>query len=141
MNLGNICFVGTTSSGKFHGKHCFSGYDWDRQSFIAIILYAMFLGKDDTPVIIYVVAGFLTAMFFWHLQLFIRTLQLKKQFRTRVDSKDDETLRQTQELLESNPTKELLSEADFTEIVPARVTERTTKNLGYKIERSSKTEE
>ncbi|MCB1023081.1 MAG: hypothetical protein KDB79_01740, partial [Acidobacteria bacterium] len=50
---------------------------------LAIILYAMFLGKENTPVIIYIVAGFLTAMFAWQVQVFIRNLMLKKQLKEK----------------------------------------------------------
>lgn len=50
---------------------------------LAVILYVMFLGKEDTPIIIYVVAGFLIAMFAWQVQSFLRILQLKKQFKKR----------------------------------------------------------
>jgi hypothetical protein len=47
---------------------------------LAITLYVMFLDKDDTPIVIYLTAVFLTAIFFWQAQVFWRTCQLKKQF-------------------------------------------------------------
>ncbi len=99
---------------------------------LAIILYVMFLGKDDTPVIIYIVAGFLTAMFAWQVQTFLRTLQLKKQYkkRTAFENEQDSALGSAQ-------TKELLPEADLSDVVPASVTENTTKNLKEKVGRST----
>lgn len=96
----------------------------------------MFLGKEDTPVVIYVVAGFLTAMFAWQVQTFLRTLQLKKQFKKRSDFDDDEKLETESPSLASKATNELLPEAEFENIVPASVTENTTKHLKEKIKRS-----
>ena len=106
---------------------------------LAIILYATFLGKEGTPVIIYVVAGFLTAMFAWQVQSFLRTLQLKKQYKrqSKLNIEKSDELREDLEL-ESKPTKELLPEADLKNIVSTSVTENTTKNLKEKIERSTK---
>ena len=50
---------------------------------LAILLYSFFLGGENTHPLIYITAGFLTAMFFWQAQVFWRTLQLKKQFPKR----------------------------------------------------------
>ena len=106
---------------------------------LAIILYVMFLGKESTPVIIYIVAGFLTAMFAWQLQSFLRTIQLKKQFKRQSKSSREQTEQTpTENVLESKPTNELLPEADFENLVPASVTENTTKHLNQKIKRSTK---
>ena len=108
---------------------------------LAIILYVMFLGRDDTPVIIYLVAGFLTAMFAWQVQTFLRTLQLKKQFKkARNTNNEQDTDPDESSTLESKPTNELLPEADLKDLVPASVTENTTKNLKEKVKRSSQSE-
>lgn len=100
---------------------------------LAILLYVIFLGKADTPVIIYVTAGFLTAMFAWQVQIFWRSQLLKKQIilprRAEIEEKPKE--------VESFATRELLNEADLSDRVPASVTENTTKNLTSKVERSS----
>ncbi len=101
---------------------------------LAITLYVIFLGRADTPVIIYITAGFLTAMCAWQVQTFIRTLKLKKQFPKRNIPSDD---LENEKFLESKPTKDLLDEADFSQNIPASVTERTTRNLKEKIKRSS----
>lgn len=50
---------------------------------LAIMLYARFLGHEDTPVLIYVTAGFLTAMFFWQAQVIWRTVLLRNEFPKR----------------------------------------------------------
>lgn len=100
---------------------------------LAILLYIFFLGKENTPVIIYITAGFLTAMFAWQVQVFVRNLKLKKQISLPRRAGSEA---QTGEL-NSAPTKELLTEADFSDAIPASVTERTTRNLKEKIERSS----
>lgn len=104
---------------------------------LAILLYYFYLGKDDTPVLIYITAGFLTAMFAWQVQTFWRTLLLKKQIakpkRAEAEQKPKE--------FESVPTNELLNEADFSDTVPASVVEYTTKNLQEKVRRSSQAEQ
>ena len=48
---------------------------------LAILLYSIFLGKADTPIIIYITGGFLIAMCAWQVQNFWRTLLLKKHFK------------------------------------------------------------
>jgi NhaP-type Na+/H+ or K+/H+ antiporter len=102
---------------------------------LAITLYAVFLGKENTPVIIYIVAGFLTAMFAWQVQMFLRTIQLKNQFKNQ--SKTEKGSEETQKTIDSKPTKELLKEADFEDFIPVSVTENSTKNLKEKIRKSS----
>lgn len=101
---------------------------------LAIALYAIFLGREDTPVIIYITAGFLTAMCAWQVQTFWRTLKLKKHFpKRKIRSEDSES----EKISNAEPTKELLNEAGFEDFVEASVTENTTKNLTEKIRRSS----
>ncbi len=103
---------------------------------LAITLYVMFLGKEGTPVIIYIVAGFLTAMFAWQLQSFLRILQLRKQFKRQSEIiADDE---EVQNELDTSPIKESLPEANMEDVVPISVTENTTKNLTEKVKRSTK---
>lgn len=90
---------------------------------LAITLYSTLAFRPDTPWIIYLVAGFLTAMTAWQVQTFIRTRMLKKQFAklkpaSRIDSPSTISGSQAQ-----------LCEADFENIIPASVVERTTRNL------------
>ena len=99
---------------------------------LAISLYYFFLGKNDTPIIIYLTAGFLTAMFAWQVQTFWRTLLLKKQIAKPKRSEENKP-----EELKAVPTNELLNEADLSDNVPASIAEYTTKNLKEKVSRSS----
>ena len=101
---------------------------------LAILLYSFFLGGENTHPVIYITAGFLTAMFFWQAQVFWRTLQLKKQFPKRNNADIEPEI---SKVSIDAKTKELLNEADFSDVVPASVTEKTTKNLKQKIGKSS----
>ena len=73
-------------------------------------------------------------MFFWQAQVFWRTLQLKKQFPKRNNADIEPEI---SKVSIDAKTKELLNEADFSDVVPASVTEKTTKNLKQKIGKSS----
>ncbi len=99
---------------------------------LAILLYINFLGAENTPVLIYITAGFLTAMFAWQVQIFIRSLILKKQI---ILPKRDETKVELKSV-----KNDLLNEADFSENIPAGIGEFTTKNLREKVKRSTQSE-
>lgn len=101
---------------------------------LAILLYYFFLGKHDTPPIIYITAGFLTAMFFWQAQIFWRNILLKRQLPERNINAENE------KLLEKAKTENLLNESDLSNVIPVSVTEFTTKNLKEKVGKSSQTE-
>lgn len=96
---------------------------------LAILLYSFFLGKENTPPIIYITAGFLTAMFAWQVQVFIRNLKLKNQLlnknKTIVETSEEKVLNKAEK-------KRLLNEPNLKDYVPASVTEYTTKNLKEK---------
>lgn len=93
---------------------------------IAVLLYVSFLGKSDTPVLVYVTAGFLTAIFGWQVQVFWRTILLRRQF-ARIPKAGA--------IADQAPQQ--LPEADFANRVPAGVTETTTRDLGEKVARQS----
>lgn len=96
---------------------------------LAILLYANFLGKEDTSWIIYLTGGFLTAMFFWQAQVVYRNLQLKKQIpKQAVDFENNEV----KIINNSFQTDKLLNQADFENVVPASVVEQTTQKLKVK---------
>jgi len=103
---------------------------------LAILLYYFFLGKENTPPVIYLTAGFLIAIFGWQIQSFWRMQLLKKHFKNRQIEKIDssETNHQTEQFAAA-PTRELLNEADLKNAVPASVIEHTTKHLQEKINR------
>ena len=96
---------------------------------LTIILHVLYTGKEGTPIIIYVVIGFLTANFFWQAQAFWRVRQLKKQLpKRKVEDTEN-----SNPLIESTySTEKLLPQADFENYVPASVTEKTTKSLKVK---------
>ncbi|MCP9494684.1 MAG: hypothetical protein MSG64_09540 [Pyrinomonadaceae bacterium MAG19_C2-C3] len=101
---------------------------------LAITLYVMFLDKDGTPFVIFLTAGFLTAIFCWQVQVLWRTLQLKKQF-PGLSRKNETRIIENPPLFESTNTRELLNEADLREVVPVSVVENTTQKLSEKINR------
>jgi hypothetical protein len=105
---------------------------------LAILLYSFFLGKEDTPVIIYITAGFLTAMTAWQIQTSWRTLLLRKHFKKQKNETVNKSkVSNDPQKFESIPTNQLLPEADFENNVPTSVTDNTTKHLGEKVRRKS----
>ena len=100
---------------------------------LAILLHAFFTGKENTPVLIYVTAGFLTVMFFWQAQTFWRTMQLRKQLpKRRAREKANPYPLDTNPLSESDKAKGLLREPDASDAVQSSVVENTTLYLGEK---------
>jgi hypothetical protein len=97
---------------------------------LAIALYSIFLGKPDTPMIIYITAGFLTAMTAWQIQTVWRSILLRKHFKKqKPDTINQLSGSNETQYVPPMPTNVLLNEADLTNIVPNSVTENTTKNL------------
>jgi hypothetical protein len=94
---------------------------------LTIWLHLLFTGKDGTPVIIYIVIGFLTANFFWQVQAFWRIRQLKKQFPRR--RKETEIILGENLIESAFSTDKLLPEVELTQVVPVSVSENPTKNL------------
>ena len=101
---------------------------------LAILLY-VFLGfRDNTHPLIYATAGLLIAMGGWHIQTFIRTRRLKKQWKRR----NPENMAASIEMISGTvSTAKLLDPPDFRDIVPPSVTDDTTKHLAAPQKRSS----
>lgn len=99
---------------------------------LTIILHILYTGKEGTPIIIYVVIGFLTANFFWQAQAFWRVRQLKKQLPKRKSPTEIDE----KKLDSPFSTDKLLPQADFNDFVQASVIEDSTKNLKQKVESS-----
>ena len=98
---------------------------------LAILLYAILGFRSETHPMIYVTAGLLLAMGAWHIQTFIRTRRLKKQWKLRnrrAENKDSSSVG-------AASTAKLLYRADFNDVVPPSVTETTTKHLDAKLPR------
>ncbi len=105
---------------------------------LAILLYAAFWNEPQTSPIIYLVAAFLLAMCGWQFSTFRVGLKLKKTFDRRKNGGKIETAAQIENnVFQSAKTKDLLPEADFTNVVPASVTEKTTKTLYESIKNRS----
>ena len=104
---------------------------------LAITLYSIFLEKENTPMVIYITAGFLTAMFFWQVQILWRNLLLRKKFlkKPNIAQKVEESKQETNYVGE-NITNKLLSEPDERNIVPPSITDSTTKSLKQKVKSS-----
>lgn len=105
---------------------------------LAVLLYAMLGFRSDTHPLIYVTAGLLIAMGAWHIQTFIRTRQLKKQWKRRTPPSENESvLQDSQPAFKIASTAKLLDTADLVDAVPASVTENTTRHLKVENHRSS----
>lgn len=102
---------------------------------MAILLYIIPLGREDALTIISIAAAFFTVIGIWQMFNVFTNIRLKKQFAKRkVDSEDSEEGEKENVITRQNTTREQLNEADFENIVPASVTEKTTNKLSEKIE-------
>ena len=100
---------------------------------LSILLFVSFLGKENTPPLIYVTAGFLIAISAWQAQTLWRTFQLKQHFRERPSEMIGEQKQNSADQFASFPTQPLLSEADYVNAIPASVAENTTRKLKKKV--------
>ena len=94
---------------------------------LAILLYVFFGFRGTTHPMIYVTAGLLIAMGAWHIQTFIRARRLKKQWKRRVTQSENEPV-----AIGKAATDKQLEMPDFESMIPASVTDRTTKHLSEK---------
>ena len=86
---------------------------------LAFTLYSMNIRLADSEVIIFIVAGFLLAMAIWQVTILYRTSQVKKFIKK--NKREPPSLAQ--------PESVRLNPADFSDSVPASVTDRTTRQL------------
>ncbi|MEP6788859.1 MAG: hypothetical protein ABJB40_10540 [Acidobacteriota bacterium] len=100
---------------------------------LAILLWSLMGFRPETHPMVYLTAGLLIAMGAWHIQTFIRTRKLKKQWKRRNRNIESEAASP----LGSVSTAKLLDSPDFSNTVPASVTERTTRHLSETKARSS----
>ena len=100
-------------------------------SFTLSFLLFLILGfRSFTHPLIYVTAGILIAMGGWHIQTLIRTLILKKQWKQKIPLREIQAAPpETSTSFKSPQTGKLLDHADFTDAIPASVTEHTTRHL------------
>ena len=103
---------------------------------LSILLFAVI--PDKHP-LIYATAGLLIAIGAWHIQTFIRTQKLKKQWKRRTPLTEIQTADiqatspETPPAFKSASTAKLLDQGDLADRLPASVTENTTRHL---VERS-----
>jgi len=102
---------------------------------LAILLYTFVAFRENTHPLIYVTAGLLLAMGAWHVQTLWRSILLRKHFK-RARSPREESKE-----IEESTASNLLEQADFENMVPASVTERTTRQLYPSKKTSSKSEQ
>jgi hypothetical protein len=86
---------------------------------LSFFLFLVLGFRSFTHPLIYITAGILLAIGGWHVQTLIRTLMLKQQWQRRAPLNE----------IQSAPTRKLLDHADFTDAIPASVTEHTTRHL------------
>jgi hypothetical protein len=97
---------------------------------LSILLYAMLGFRADTHPLIYVTAGLLLGMGGWHIQTFIRTRLLKKQWQRRTSLTEPHVaLPQPGPAIKSATTAQMGEQVEFVDRLPACVTENTTRHL------------
>ena len=93
---------------------------------LSFLLFAVVPNKHP---LVYVTAGLLIAIGAWHIQTFIRTQKLKKQWKRRTPLTEIQAAAsETQPELKSASTAKL-DKADFAGTLPTSVTEQTTRHL------------
>jgi hypothetical protein len=91
--------------------------------------FLLFAVVPDKHPLVYVTAGLLIAIGAWHIQTFIRTQKLKKQWKRRTPLTEIQAApSETQPELKSASTAKL-DKADFAGTLPTSVTEQTTRHL------------
>ncbi len=101
---------------------------------LVILLYSVLGFRADTHWLIYATAGLLTAMGFWHTQTLWRSILLRRHFKKNKRPLEPEMASGTV------TTSKLLERPDFENMVPASVTDRTTRHLAEPKLKSSKSE-
>ena len=99
-------------------------------SFILSFMLFLVLGfRSFTHPLIYVTAGLLIAIGAWHIQTFIRTLQLIRQWKRKDPLSEIQAAPPGVQAFKVASTAELLDQPDLSHAVPASVTEHTTRHL------------
>ena len=92
---------------------------------MAALLYIFLRSGLEAHPVIYASLGIFIAIGAWHVQTLIRTRKLKNQFERQVPLAGPPTIN----VVEARPTGKMLDPADLQDVVPASVTENTTRNL------------
>jgi len=104
-----------------------------------ILLFVIFSGGDvyGKQQIGFAIAAFLLAMSGWQFSAFAVNLKLRKNLNNAHERQTHETSNSAPPRFDTMNTAELLPEADLDNLVPASVTENTTRHLGEKVKRKS----
>ncbi len=89
---------------------------------LAALLYSILGFQDSTHPLIYVTAGLLIAMGFWHTQTLWRSILLRRHFKMAAPKNPGQLENHASPAFE-------LDGAKFKELVPASITDRTTRNI------------
>lgn len=98
---------------------------------MAVLLLITHFGNENTHPIIYLSAAFFIVIGVWQIANVSAALRLKKHFKKQKENAETEEW--SEKSIDSAKTAELLNEADFENVVPASVTEKTTKNLTERV--------
>lgn len=104
---------------------------------MAFWLISTYINQSEVDWLKFIASQVFIVTGIWNLINYYQCKQLKKYFgRKDKEEKNSET-----QVALSNPakTQELLNEADFENVVPASVTEKTTKNLTEKVKNRKST--
>ena len=96
-----------------------------------------FWGADSIHLVLFLAMAFSFVTGFWQTAVFFINRNLNSRLRNQKREDGRESPSNKVREFTDVETNELLPEADFDGVVPASVTERTTKNLKQKINRSS----
>ena len=101
---------------------------------LSFLLFHVLGFRSFTHPLIYVTAGILLAIGGWHIQSLIRTQMLKKQWKRRAPLNGIQPGAPETMAVQSTPTAKLLDQADYSDAIPASVTEHTTRHLAEKVQ-------
>ena len=102
---------------------------------VALLLYLFFLGRGDTPPVIYVMFGLLIAMGACHVQTVWRSWLLHKHLRAqKVGKQQFEAV----EMFRPADTYKRLNSSDLKDAVPASITDRATRKFTSYSERNKR---
>ena len=97
---------------------------------LSLLLFVVLGSKPEAHPLIHVTSGLLLAMGGWRIRTFIRTHQLKKQWKRRTPRPEIEAASpERQQVFNAAQTVKLLDEVDPADAIPASVTENTTRHL------------
>lgn len=103
---------------------------------LSFLLFFVLGFRSFTHPLIYATAGILLAIGGWHIQTLIRTQMLTKQWKRRAPLNGIQAT-PLETPIASATTAKLLDQADFSDAIPASVTEHTTRHLAEASQKKS----